>query len=91
MAAARSDHHRRQAEDYNEVPVISCGFVFFFTDDDRQLTETEATAVGATPTLVLRDRRSKMVRADAVRCNELKMNSQLRQRPSGLWDSVTLK
>ena len=24
MAASRSDHHRRQAEDYHEVPVISC-------------------------------------------------------------------
>ena len=28
MAASRSDHHRRQAEDYNEVPVISCDYVF---------------------------------------------------------------
>ena len=24
MAASRSDHHRRQSEDYNEVPVILC-------------------------------------------------------------------
>ena len=32
MTASRSDHHRRQAEDYNEVPVISCdcGFFFFY-------------------------------------------------------------
>ena len=30
MAASRSDHHRRQAEDYNEVPVISCDYGFFF-------------------------------------------------------------
>ena len=29
MAASRSDHHRRQAEDYNEVPVISCAYGFF--------------------------------------------------------------
>ena len=28
MAASRSDHHRRQAEDYNEVPVISCDYGF---------------------------------------------------------------
>ena len=28
MAASRSDNHRRQAEDYNEVPVISCDYVF---------------------------------------------------------------
>ena len=33
MAAARSDHHRRQAEDYNEVPVISC--------DDGFLTDSK--------------------------------------------------
>ena len=51
VAAARSDHHRRQAEDYNEVPVISCDYGFFTDskDDDRQLTEAEAIAVGATP------------------------------------------
>ena len=30
MAASRSDHHRRQTEDYNEVPVISCDYGFFF-------------------------------------------------------------
>ena len=52
MSAPRSDHHRRQAEDCNEVPVISCDYGFFFTDsrddDERQLTETEAIAVGAT-------------------------------------------
>ena len=29
-AASRSDHHRRQAEDYNEVSVISCARFFFF-------------------------------------------------------------
>ena len=28
MAASRSDHHRSQAEDYDEVPVISCYYVF---------------------------------------------------------------
>ena len=28
MAASRSDHHRRQTEDYNEVPVISCDYGF---------------------------------------------------------------
>ena len=74
MAASRSDHHRRQTEDYNEVPVISCdyGFFFFLSDDrddeERQLTEAEAIAVGATPILVIRDKRSKMVHADCVRC-----------------------
>ena len=64
------DHHRRQAEDYNEAPVISCAHGFFTDskDDDRQLTEAEAPAVGATPTLVIRGKRSKMVHADAVRC-----------------------
>ena len=30
MAASRSDHHRRQAEDYSEVPVISCDHGFFY-------------------------------------------------------------
>ena len=58
MAASRSDHHRRQAEDYNEVPVISCDYGFFTDsrdDEERQLTEAEATAVGATPMLVIRD------------------------------------
>ena len=49
MSAARSDHHRRQAEDYNEVPAIPCDYGFFTDskDDDRQVTEAEATAVGA--------------------------------------------
>ena len=43
MAAARSDHQRRQAEDYNEVPVITCDYGFFtdLKDDNRQLTEAE--------------------------------------------------
>ena len=72
MAASRSDHHRRQAEDYNEVPVISCDCGFFFTDsrddEERQLTEAEEIAVGATPILVIRDKRSKMIHADCVRC-----------------------
>ena len=38
MAAARSDHHRRQAEDYNGVTVTSCDEGFFTDrkDDDRQ-------------------------------------------------------
>ena len=45
MAASRSDHQRRQAEDYNEVPVISCDYGFFFKkkdsrdDEERQLTK----------------------------------------------------
>ena len=71
MAALRSDHHRRQAEDYNEVPVISCEYGFFTDsrdDEDRQLTEAEAIAVGATPILVIRDKRSKMIHADCVLC-----------------------
>ena len=70
MAAVRSDHHRRQAEDHNEVPVISNDYGFFAEgeDDESQLTDAEAVAVGATPVLVVRDKRSKMIRADAVRC-----------------------
>ena len=63
MTASRSDHRRRQAEDFNEVPAISCDYVFFFSadsrdDEERQLTETEAIAVGATPIFVIRDKRS---------------------------------
>ena len=44
MAAARCDNHVRQAEDYNEVPGISCDHGFFTDskDDDRQLTDAEA-------------------------------------------------
>ena len=34
MAAARSDHHRRHAEDYNEVQVISCDNGFFTDSED---------------------------------------------------------
>ena len=71
MAASRSDHHRRQAEDYNEVPVISCDYGFFSdtrNDEEKQLTEAEAIAVGATPILVIRDKRSKMIHADCARC-----------------------
>ena len=71
MAASRSDHHRRQAEDYNEVSVVSCDYGFFTDsrdDEERQLTEAEAIAVGATPILVIRDKRSKMIHADRVRC-----------------------
>ena len=69
MVAARSDHHRRQAEDYNEVPVISCDYGFFTDskDDDRQLADAETIAVGPTPILVIRDKRSKMIHADALR------------------------
>ena len=37
-------------------------------DGERQLTEAEAIAVGATPLLVIRDKRSKMIHADCVRC-----------------------
>ena len=69
MAASRSDHHRRQAEDYNEVPVISCDCGFFFTDsrnDERQLPEVEAKVVGATPILVIRVTTSKMTHADCT-------------------------
>ena len=70
---AASDHHRRQAEDYNEVPVISCDYVFFTESrEERQLTEAEAIAVGATPILVIRDKRSKMIHADCVRCKGIK-------------------
>ena len=72
MAGSRSDHHRRQAEDYNEVPVISCDYVFFFTDsrddEERHLTEAEATVAAAAPMLVIRDKGSKVIHADCVRC-----------------------
>ena len=49
MAASRSDHHRRQAEDYNEVPVISCDYGFFTDsrdDEERQITEAEGNSSG---------------------------------------------
>ena len=42
MAASWSDHHRRQAEDCNEVPVISCDYGFFTDsrdDEEKRLTE----------------------------------------------------
>ena len=71
MAASRSEHHRRQAKDYNEVPVISCDYGFCTDsrdDEQRQLTEVEAIVVGATPIFVIRDKRSKMIHADCVRC-----------------------
>ena len=71
MAASRSDHHRRQAEDYNEVPVISCdhGFLTDSRDDDeRQLAVAEAIAAAATPILVIREKRSNVIHADSVRC-----------------------
>ena len=69
--ASRSDHHRREAEDYHEVPVISCDYGFLtdsIDDEERQLTEAEAIAVGATPILVIGDKRSQMIHADCVRC-----------------------
>ena len=83
MAAARSDHHRSQAEEYNEVPVISCdyGFSTDSKDDARQLTEAEAIAVGVTPILVIRDKRSKWFTRTVYAAKELRMNFQLRQRP----------
>ena len=70
MATARSDQHRRQPEDYNEVQIISFDYGFFTDsrDDDRQVTEADAIAVGATPILLIPDKRSKMIHADAVRC-----------------------
>ena len=50
MATSRSDHHRRQAGDYNEVPVISCDYGFCTDgrddEDERQITEAEAIAGG---------------------------------------------
>ena len=69
MAASRCDTHRRQAEDYNEVPVISCDYGFFTDsrdDEERQLTEAEAIAVGATPIFVIRDKRSEIIHADCA-------------------------
>ena len=71
MAASRSDHHRRQTEDYNEVPVISCDYGFLQTAEmmrkDNSLKQ-RPIAVDATPILVIRDKRSKMIHADCVRC-----------------------
>ena len=64
-------HHGRQAEDHNEVPVISCDYDFFKDsrdDEETQLREAEAMAVGATPILVIRNKETKMIHADAVRC-----------------------
>ena len=71
MAVSRSDHHRRQTEVYNEVPVISSDHGFSADsrdDEERQLTEAEAIAMDATPILLIRDKRSKMIPADCVRC-----------------------
>ena len=93
MAASRSDHHRKETEDYNEVPVISCDYGFLTDsrdDEERQLTEAEAIAVEATPILVILDIKSKMIHAVCA-AKELKMNFQQRQQPSGCWDWVTLK
>ena len=59
MVATRSDYHRRQAEDCNEVPVDSCDYGFLQTAEmttREKLTEAEATAVGATPIRVIRDK-----------------------------------
>ena len=54
------------------MPLISCDYVFLTDsrdDEERQLTEAEAIAVGATPILVIRDKRSKMIHADdCMRC-----------------------
>ena len=69
MSASSSDHHRRQAEVYNEVPVISCDYGSFKDsrdDEEVQLTEAEAIAVGATPILVIRYERSKVIHADCA-------------------------
>ena len=51
----------------NEVPVISYDYGFFTDsrdDEERQLTEADAIAVGATPIRVIRDKRSKMIHAE---------------------------
>ena len=71
MAASRSDHHRRQAEDYDEVPVISCDYSFFTDsrdDQGRHLTEAEAIAVGAAPMLVTAGQEKQNNPCDCVRC-----------------------
>ena len=49
MAASRSDHHRRQAEDYNEVPVVSCDYGFLQTAEimDRRSKIIHATVYAA--------------------------------------------
>ena len=53
------------------MPVISCDFFFqkdSRDDEERQLTEADAIAVGATPILEIQDMRSKRIHADCVRC-----------------------
>ena len=70
MTTTRSYHHRRQAEDYNNVSIISCDYEFFSDskDDEQQLVDAESIAVDATSILVVRDKRSKMIHIDVVRC-----------------------
>ena len=49
--------------------ITMLGFFRDSRDDyERQVTEAEATAVGTTPILVIRDKRSNMIHADCVRC-----------------------
>ena len=46
-------------------------------DDDRQLTEADAAAVGATPILAIRVKRSNMIYADCVRCKGIEDQSPI--------------
>ena len=67
----------------------------FFTDsrddEERQLTEAEAIAVGATPILVIRDKRNKMIHADCVRCKGIEDKCPIETTTKWILDSVTLK
>ena len=93
MAASRSDHHRRQAEDFNEVPVTSCDCGFFTDsrdDEERQLTEGGNSSGRDTNTCDSgQEKQNDSCRLCAA--EELKTNFQLRQQPSGFWDWVILK
>ena len=88
IAASRSDHHRRQAKDSNEVPVISCDYGFF--TDGRDDEERGNSSGRYTHT---RDSGQEKQNDSCRLCaaKDLKTNFQLRQKPSGFWDWVILK
>ena len=70
MAAAMSGHHRRQAEDYNEVPAISSHYGCFADskDDADSSQKHKQWQLVPRPILVIQDMRSKVIHADRVLC-----------------------
>ena len=70
QSSSRGDHHQRQDEDQNDIPVISFDYAFF-TDGhsrDHEVNDENAAKLGATPLLVTKDKRSEVLSADVVRC-----------------------